>query len=120
MGSNTGPVKRPPTASKRSSLQSPPELPIYLPRYWPTDWAASLCHRPARTFQTTLQNRLIGPSAANPAPGPHVQPVHERKFQIGIASCRERECTLAYHRVVAVSLQKNSIHVTLTSRLSIP
>src|SRR3546814_3322291 len=56
-GSTTGPVKRPPTASKRSSLQSPPERPIYLPRYWPTDWAASLCHRPARTFQTTLQNR---------------------------------------------------------------
>src|SRR3546814_10181274 len=41
-GSTTGPVKRPPTASKRSSLQSPPERPIYLPRYWPTDWAASL------------------------------------------------------------------------------
>src|SRR3546814_18810084 len=77
-GSTTGTVKRPPTASKRSSLQSPPERPIYLPRYWPTDWAASRCPPPASTFQTTLQTRFIVHSAPHHTTATHRHTVPTR------------------------------------------
>src|SRR3546814_13651974 len=65
-GSTTGPVNRPPTASKRISLQSSLERPIYLSRYWQTDWAASLCHPPETTLQTTPQHPPTRPSPAPP------------------------------------------------------